>query len=47
VLTAEPADPLGGAVLEMVAVLTRENLGREPPEHICRFAREAAGAGGN
>jgi hypothetical protein len=40
--SASPQTTLGAAVLEMVAVLTRDNLVREPPEAVCRFARKAA-----
>lgn len=30
----------GIAILAMATVLERENLGREPPENVCRFALE-------
>ena len=42
VLNASPRDPLGAAVLEMIAILTRDNLGRTPSEYTCRFALETA-----
>jgi hypothetical protein len=32
--------PLHAAILENVALLTRENFGREPPDYVCRFALE-------
>lgn len=28
------------AVLAMISVLSRENLGREPPENVCLFAKD-------
>jgi hypothetical protein len=43
-LTADPSLPLDAAILENVALLTRENFGREPPEYVCRFALETAAA---
>ena len=39
-LNIRPGIPTHAAILENVALLTRENLGREPPENVCRFARE-------
>jgi hypothetical protein len=37
-----PRAPYHSAILQMVAVLSTQNLGREPPETICRFALEMA-----
>lgn len=42
VARANPQDREGGAILLMIAVMTRENLGRKPHEHVCRFALETA-----
>lgn len=42
VLNASPASGLGAAVLEMISIMTRSNLGRKPAEYICRFALETA-----
>jgi hypothetical protein len=37
-----PRAPYHSAILQMVAVLSTQNLGREPPEAICRFALDMA-----
>lgn len=42
VMTADPTIPTYAAVLEMIGSLGRENLGRQPPADLCRFARETA-----
>jgi hypothetical protein len=39
---AKPSRPFEAAVLEMIAVMARENLGREPGDDMCRFALETA-----
>lgn len=40
VLGANPKVPFDGAVLEMIGALGRENMGRQPPPDLCRFARD-------
>lgn len=42
VMMANMSDPMSAATLGMIAVLGRENLGREPPAAVCRFALELA-----
>jgi hypothetical protein len=39
---AKPSNPLGAAMLEMIAIMLRENLGRTPSGDMCRFALETA-----
>jgi hypothetical protein len=42
VLSVGMSDPMGAATLGMIAILGRENLGREPPAAVCKFALELA-----
>jgi hypothetical protein len=42
VLNARPDRPVEAAVLEMIAIMSRDGLGREPSPHMCKFALETA-----
>ena len=42
VMRAEPSSPLGAAILEMIAIMMRESLGRKPSSDMCKFALESA-----
>ena len=44
VLNARPTNPYSSAILQMIAILNRDNLGR-PSEYKCRFAKELANGG--
>ncbi len=39
---AKPSRPFEAAILEMIAIMIRQNLGRTPSDYTCRFALETA-----
>lgn len=42
VIGATPTNPYYSSILTMIGLLSRENLGRTPPENLCKFAKDMA-----